>query len=226
MPRFHLTMQSRNAKTGPIPVSTSSPDTCPDACPLAGAGCYADGGPLAIFWRAVAAGRAGGDWESFLSAVRQIAPGALWRHNQAGDLPGAGDALDTDALDQLTAANAGRRGFTFTHKPLRDPAERAAVARANAGGFAVNLSANDLRHADELSALNIAPVVVLLPRDAAENTATPAGRRVVVCPATQRDDISCARCGLCARVDRPVIVGFPAHGARARRADAIARAVA
>ena len=37
----HLTLKSRNAKVGPIPVSTSSAATCRDMCPLKAKGCYA-----------------------------------------------------------------------------------------------------------------------------------------------------------------------------------------
>jgi hypothetical protein len=58
-------------------------------------------------------------------------------------------------------------------------------------------------------------VVVVLPSTTTANTTTPKGRTVVVCPATIRDDISCASCQLCQR-QRSVIVGFPAHGTRKR----------
>jgi hypothetical protein len=57
--------------------------------------------------------------------------------------------------------------------------------------------------------------------DATDNAMTPAGRKVVVCPATQRDDVSCATCALCAR-QRDVIVGFPAHGVAKKKAMAAA----
>ena len=59
------------------------------------------------------------------------------------------------------------------------------------------------------------PVVVVLPSNQTENTVTPKGRKVVVCPATQRDNVSCATCQLCQR-QRSTIVGFPAHGSRHR----------
>jgi len=225
-PLFHLTPKSANAKTGPIPVSTSSAVTCPDACGFkrtaAGvAGCYADGGPLGMHWRAVTEGRRGVDWSAFLLQVRAIAAGALWRHNQAGDLPGDNDTLDAAALRQLVDANAGRRGFTYTHKPMHTAAARAAVRNANARGFTVNLSADTLAQADTLSDLQIGPVVVVMPSDATSNTTTPAGRRVIVCPATQRDDVTCATCTACANAHRDVIIGFPAHGASAKRATAV-----
>ena len=100
------------------------------------------------------------------------------------------------------------------------------MADANAGGFTVNLSANTLAHADELAALAIGPVAVVLDATEGEraDAVTPAGRKVVTCPATYRDNVTCASCKLCAVADRKVIVGFPAHGFRAKKARAVAAA--
>ena len=48
---INLTLKSRNQKVGKVPVSTSGKQTCPDTCPLKESGaCYADGGPLSVFW--------------------------------------------------------------------------------------------------------------------------------------------------------------------------------
>ena len=41
---YHLTKVSSNRKTGPIPVSTTTSDSCPPTCSLKGAGCYAEQG--------------------------------------------------------------------------------------------------------------------------------------------------------------------------------------
>ena len=218
----HLTLVSRNVKTGPIPVSTTSAESCPTACPFNNAnGCYAASGPLAIHWRKVTNGLSGDSYGAFLDKVSRLMNGQLWRHNQAGDLIGEGDSLDVQALALLVKANKGKRGFTYTHKPLTLQAERDAIQEANKGGFTVNLSGNNLEHADTLADMDIGPVVVVLPHDATSNTVTPKGRKVVVCPATQRDDVSCASCGLCA-LQRDAIVGFPAHGPSKRKASAIA----
>jgi hypothetical protein len=225
---YHLTLKSRNVKTGPIPVSTSTAETCPTVCPfnhMNAGGCYAATGPLALHWRKVTEGKAGTSFDRFLAQVAALPDGQLWRHNAAGDLPGQGDDLDIMALSQLIQANRGKRGFAYTHKPLNDGHEQDMIAIANRNGFTINLSANNLSHADELAQLAIAPVVCVLPADATENTTTPQGRKVVVCPATQRDDVSCATCGLCARL-RDAIVGFPAHGNGKKKADAIARELA
>lgn len=222
----HLTPVSRNVKTGPIPVSTTSAESCPSACPFNNAnkgGCYAESGPLAIHWRKVTQGKSGDSFGIFLDKIARLPKGQLWRHNQAGDLIGQGDTLDVQALSLLVRANKGKRGFTYTHKPLATESERQAIAQANKEGFTVNLSGNNPSHADTLADMGIAPVTTVLPVDQTENTYTPKGRKIVVCPATQRDDVSCATCKLCAVASRDVIVGFPAHGTSKRKASDIAK---
>lgn len=221
----HLSLRSANEKTGPIPVSTTSAVTCPSACPLSQSGCYAKGGKLSMHWRAVTEGERGLPWDAFCDAVATLPAGTLWRHNQAGDLPGIGNRIDSRRLAELVVANAeaGAKGFTYTHKPMDSESNRRAVANANKAGFAVNLSADTLAEADELASLGIAPVVVVVPESAPEKLSTTSGRAVVVCPAQTRDDKTCADCGLCARINRAVIVGFRAHGAAKRRAEAVCR---
>ncbi len=223
--RAHLSMKSRNEKTGPIPVSTSEKKTCPDTCPLKGGPCYAESGPLRMFWDKVSDGRAGVLWPAFVEQIAAIKPGALWRHNQSGDLCGDGLHIDREALWDLVAANAGKRGFTYTHYNPALGRNGQAIAEANKGGFTINLSGNDLRHADYLAGFGIGPVTVILPMDAAKNETlkTPQGRKVVPCPATYRDDVTCQTCGLCAIAARDFIIGFPAHGKSKRKAEAIAK---
>lgn len=223
MTRFQINV-SGNRKTGPIPVSITTSDTCPDACPFKGAGCYAEGHWLGAYWRKLNDGRARSlDLEGFVDAIKAIAPGTLWRMNQAGDLPGENDRIDGEALARIAEANQGRRGFTYTHKPVGfasfDAVSNArAVDRANRAGLTINLSADNLAEADELSDLGIAPVVVVLPTNAPDKgNRTPAGRHVVVCPAQLRDEITCATCELCANGSRKSIVGFKAHGMSAKK---------
>lgn len=206
--QVHLTMKSANVKTGAIPVSTTTADSCPPSCPFKNSGCYADSGPLALHWSKVTAGDRGMPWAEFCDTIAALPAGQLWRHNQAGDLPGIGESVDPVALGQLVAANIGRRGFTYTHKHSSDALYW--VKHANAWGFTVNLSANDLQHADQLADTGC-PVVVVLPIDAPQQTVTPAGRKVITCPATYKENVSCETCQLCQR-QRDTIIGFPAHG--------------
>ncbi len=215
----HLTLKSSNAKTGPIPVSTSSAVTCSDACPFKKDGCYADSGPLALHWSKVTSGQRGFDWSAFLAKVRTFPAGQLWRHNQAGDLPGVGDKIDATALDELATANVGKRGFTYTHKPLT-PDNLSALRSANERGFVVNLSANSVSHADTLAKLGL-PVAAVVPADSPDRFTTPEGNRVVVCPAQRVDSLSCDKCRLCAKGNRGFIVGFRPHGTGAKRVQRI-----
>jgi ferredoxin len=220
--RIAFTRISANRKTGPIPVTMSEPSTCPDACPLKAAGCYAENGPQGRVWKRFARGRGGLDWDTFLSEIRKLPKHQLWRHNVAGDLAGPNSFLDAAALSALVQANKGRRGFTYTHKPIEGQAAYV-IARANHDGFTVNLSADTLTEADELAELGIAPVVVILPSEQTTATKTPAGRHVAICPAVLADDVTCASCGVCAIADRKSIIGFPSHGSGKRKASAIAR---
>lgn len=232
-----FTQVSGNAKTGPIPVSGSLATTCPPACPFApkagkANGCYAAYGPISWHWAKLNGGKVGVSWNQFLSSVRKLWKGSLWRHNQFGDLAGIGNAIDGKKLVDLTVANRGKMGFTYTHKPVltsqdktNAASNRKAIKAANAGGFTVNLSGNNPSHADDLKALGIGPVVCVVPEGTPKTSLTPGGNRIVVCPAQyEKSEITCQRCGFCQRQDRSVIVGFWAHGIGVKYAEGIAAA--
>jgi hypothetical protein len=139
-------------------------------------------------------------------------------------LAGDGKRLDATANFQLSEANKGKRGWTYTHYDvLSDDHNANVVEQMVKDGFVVNLSGNNLAHADDLYDKGIAPVTTVLPSTQLTNTTTPKGRKVVVCPAVIKDDVSCQSCGLCARL-RDAIVGFPAHGNGKKKADAVAMA--
>jgi hypothetical protein len=224
--KIHLTLISSNVKTGPIPVTTSEASTCSPECPFRDGSCYAKSGPLAIHWSKVSKGERGDSVDALAKQIRSFPRGQVWRHNQAGDLPGIGNVIDSGLLSKIVDANKGRRGFTYTHKPLEgeiNVSNRDAVKSANDNGFTINLSGNNLHHADRLVDLKAGPVVCVVP-DATENTFfTPAGRKGIICPAQQRDDITCANCQLCQRGSRSVIIGFRAHGTGRKKAEAIAK---
>ena len=227
-PLYHMTRVSGNVKTGPMPVSTSGEQTCPPACPYKNNdGCYAKSGPMRFHWQAISQGTRGHTWPEFLEIVATLPLKQLWRHNQAGDLSGLANEIDDGKLQELVTVNkkAGLHGFTYTHKPMWEDLDakipvsaktaarnREAVKKANQGGFTINLSADTLAEADRLAALDIGPVVVVLPQETPESLLTPEGRKVIVCPAQTRDRMTCVNCKLCANTDRDVIIGFQAHG--------------
>lgn len=196
-----------------VAVSTSSAITCPDTCAFKAKGCYASaGGPLAIHWRKVSEGSRGFSWGEFVKSVSELPKGWKFRHNQAGDLPGENEAIDSVKLGKLSQAIKNRKllAWTYTHKPLNKK-NVAAINSAIKNGFIINASADNLSQADKKKETGL-PVVVVLPQDSADTLFTPKGRKVVVCPAQTRENVSCASCMLCHKASRSVIVGFKAHG--------------
>jgi hypothetical protein len=223
-----LTLKSSNVKVGKIPVSTTTFKTCPNACPLKSQGCYAESGHLAMFWRKVTELKAGTTYQAFIQKIKELPVGTFWRHNQAGDLAGDQVTIDSKALKELIKANKGKKGFTYTHYDvIKNLINRKLVKESNLKGFTVNLSANNLEHADQLKALNIAPVATILDHTVngkeTKSVFTPKGNRVIVCPATYLDKVTCDSCRLCQISKRDFIIGFPAHGARKVKASTIAK---
>lgn len=219
--KYHFIRESGNRKTGPIPVTYSERETCPESCPHYRSDCYAEDYYTRLSWDKVP--QRGGELSALCESVAKLPAGQLWRMNVAGDLPGRGESVDPVALGQIVRANIGRRGFTYTHKKSADAITWA--KHATDWGFTVNLSADDAGEADILADLNSGPVVCIVPMDTPEKTQTPGGRSIVVCPAQTRDHVTCESCGLCARANRAVIVGFRAHGSKAKQTDSKARRV-
>lgn len=234
MTSHQITIRSGNRKTGPISTVIVDNKTCPDACPLKANGCYAEYSHVGALWQAISGAKPGDSIKHGKASIRVHSLSdlcraivddftRLWRYGVAGDLPGKGDRIDRRKLSLIVSANAVARklGFAYTHKPMTSKANREAIKDAIANGFTINLSGNNPKHADELADLGIAPVVTILPEHQTENTTTPKGRTIVVCPAVTQG-LTCLECKLCARANRTTIIGFPAHGAGKARASEVA----
>ncbi|HAA50406.1 MAG TPA: hypothetical protein DCE43_11855 [Planctomycetaceae bacterium] len=231
---------------GPIPITTSGRESCPDACALkriikAGGksttgGCYADAHPMAFHWDKVTHGARGTTDGAWRQVVRDLPDGAAWRDRQAGDQlpdPTDGERIDPVEIGKTVDANQGKRGWTYTHYDARHADNAQTIRAANRKGFTVNLSANSLSHADDLADLDAGPVATVVPLeqftiredghfDGPRSIKTPGGRTVSICPAQQHEKIRCVDCMLCQRGDRKTIVGFIPHGQSRKRVDAVA----
>ena len=208
--RVHITPRSSNAKTGPIPVTTSEESTCPSTCPFIGKGCYAKSGPLALHWRKVSAGERGTDWQGLCDFVKRLPDRQLWRHNQAGDLPHDDGQIDGSLLGELVRANKGKRGFTYTHHQLDVGFNTYHIATANQLGFTINVS-TESKDAAVAAFRKGLPAVVVVPSDDDDVVTYHDGVRFVQCPAQHRN-VTCAECGLCSQAKRKCVVMFKAHG--------------
>jgi hypothetical protein len=216
---YAFTRSSGNRKLWGIPVTTTGRQTCPDNCRLKKNGCYADQFPLSMHWNRLTEGE-GLSFLDMCKCIQQLPKFQLWRWAQAGDLPGDGTLIDHGAVEYLIEANKGKNGFGYTHYDPTLPRNKEAIKRANECGFTLNMSAETLEQADTYYDLYVGPVVVVLPKGQTENVETPDGRLVTVCPAS-KIDTTCSQCAICANSERSAIVGFPAHGNGAAKAEAI-----
>lgn len=207
--RVTVVPHSHNQKLGGIPAVLVTASTCPPSCRNYNAGCFGESHLLRKHWRDVEI--RGVPWDDMCEFVDRLPDDQLWRYATVGDMPGVGEAVNEKSLLLLISANVGKRGFTFSHK--RSQAALNAIKVANAMGFTINLSADNIAEADAFMDLGIGPVVATVPEDApAMGIYTDSGRQVLLCPATTRKGVTCATCGICARQNRKYIIGFRAHG--------------
>lgn len=218
--KFQFIAASSNRKTGPMPQTYTSRESCPESCPHYRSDCYAEDFYTRMVWNKVP--DRGLDLDALTARIKALPTGQIWRHNVAGDLPGEGETVDAYALGQIVKANRGKKGFTYTHK--KSPEALQWARHATAWGFTVNISADDAGEADKYAAQGL-PTVCIVPKDTPKHTTTPEGRPILVCPAQTTDYMTCALCQLCQKADRRQIIGFRAHGTRAKITDQKARRV-
>lgn len=201
---------SRNGKTGACAVTYRTAESCPPECPLRGAGCYARGRIFGIPAR-LGLEEDGSSYAAVRALVGTPADPPV-RANVCGDVLTAEGEPDRPYLAALAeVASSGRPVFTYTHAWRR-------LSPQDAPGVTVNASCDS---AEDISAAVAAgwPTVVTDTGDADTLIgSTVAGRRVVQCPAQDREGLTCAQCRLCARPERRSTVAFVVHGSGRRLA--------
>lgn len=219
--RFMVTERSSNQKTGPIVVTTTSRQSCPKSCELRGKGCYAEWGPLSVWWQRLSkpGSEFGLDFKQFLEKLRELPDDAVVRLNQAGDLPGRGRKLDRGRCRRIAKALGHVQwAWTYTHYPATE--HNLAVVREmeQIGGVVVNFS-----HERAEDVETRAPAVVIVPSLEETPGRLADGRRVVICPAQRSKNETCSSCLLCAKgSERRFVVGFLPHGTKAEQVRGLA----
>lgn len=204
-------IKSSNKKTGPIPVTYRTLDTCPTECafhPSKKGGCYATG---RLFGLAEKHGKADSDAEILAELVRFTPPRSAIRFNVTGDVV-LDDDVDFDHIEWLNDFARQRpdaKPILYSH----------AWRRLDPGwfDFPVNASCETVEDVRKARALGW-QTVITVPYDDDPLLGTPIDDSMVVrCPAEYRTGVDCATCQLCAK-DRSSTVAFTTHGASARRA--------
>jgi hypothetical protein len=226
--RYNLVKRSRNRKVGKdVPIVQDPRGTCWKGCPFKKV-CYGEQWPLGLQWDKVE--ECGAPIKTICDSIREMPEATRWRYADVGDLPGTDGAISEAGLRELVTANHGKHGWCYTHKPVLGNSKlaernRYLISWANSCGFAVNLSAEGWKQADRLADLEIGPVFTVLPHTLIVGSwrwsETPAGRRILRCPA-EWNGAQCSTCGgkkgpLCARQDRDYVIGVTSHGCNRNR---------
>jgi hypothetical protein len=207
---IHWVAVTADEKVGPVPVSYSPKETCPDTCSLKGGGCYAWGlFYLNILGKKVASGKLA---TSLTDALKNRAAVArIVRHRVAGD--SVGDVPGTiEECKEVEAAGLINVGYTHSWReepsqPLKqyfrascESVEEVMQARSNGWG-----------------------ATIIIDKDTSEEDIPynlPNGERAYLCPTQvegNKGKISCNTCTLCkitpATIRKTVI--FKTHGSAA-----------
>lgn len=208
----HIVARSGNAKTGVMPVTYRTSDTCPRSCPFlptsegGNGGCYGAGRIFGI------AGKYASQLsEADAAAKLQGAPkdAKYLRDRVVGDLVAPDGSFDHAYVASIArvAGDAGLVPYGYTHAwPTMTTGD---VERVADTGYVLNASCETEADIERAVSLGMPTVVA---RDDWEDGDVVAGRRIVTCPAQTREDVTCASCGLCAKPNRAATVRFLLHG--------------
>lgn len=212
--RYHYTPHSKNKKLGGIPATIFPRKFCSNVtCAFRGNGCYAENFPMSRLWNKISDGTWGDDFDTFLAKLRTIPYGQLWRHAQAGEAP-------IEAFLPVARAARRARGFGYTHHQCT-PESTKLLKDCAALNLRINYSCDTLEEADRVVAAGMPAVTVLESSEGRVAFDSPAGNRVVVCPNSRNERVTCATCQLCYERKAGIVIGFPAHGTKVKAADLV-----
>jgi len=223
---FNINYSSGNKKTGAIPVTRSSRNTCPASCGQRGP-CYGLNAPMVWHWEDRTS-QPQGEYLRDLHTIplfrswRDMCAPAVVRLREVGDyppLPSDGSVIDFHFAHAEAGILAGRYVIVFTHYEVNYPNLTLADSMSAKYKIHINFSCDT---AAQVAALpeGINAVVVT---KGLNKVGYIGSRKVVQCPAeyAEYNKVTCSQCGnghpLCAR-KRDYLIGFNLHGGRSKYA--------
>lgn len=212
----NVVAESGNVKTGPITVTTRGIGTCPSTCPFLDAD----------QWKANGCYGAGRIWYQANKAAHDVvdlpAATTLIRDRIVGDItvPEAGDdRIDWEYVKAVQTWAASRNSTVFGYTHATSLMDQCASWEWDVlfPDYTMNISCH--------TTAQVADVIgqgwdaVISSDDVAQGDMV-GDKRIVRCPAVDRDDVTCKSCGLCAKRDRKAIIWFPLHGTQVKKAQA------
>lgn len=210
------TARSGNRKTGNVPTAfvgatrEESKASC-KGCPLLDQGCYAHSGQVAIGHTSAikAYGRRSARYTLPAALAKRHRGARMVRVSAIGDVGLSGPDVASTIKETIRAAGLALVGYTHHWRnPAAAPWKGALLA-----------SCETAEQADQALAAGWRASVVT-PEGLPRSYQTPAGNRVVQCPATlaKGKSIQCNTCRLCDGSKSGPIIAFPVHGGSKRQA--------
>ena len=203
---------SKNAKTGPVSATYASQSSCPTVCPLRGAGCYAESGPMAFTTRRLNRHVATVDETAReeADAIDTLTGSYPLRVHVVGDCPTDSAARTVSAAVERYVNRGGQSAWTYTH------AWRTVERESWGESIAVRASCESLADVRAAKARGYSTAMVVAEHPADGRAYTAGGIKIIPCPEQTRG-IACVDCRLCWR-ESDATIAFAIHGAGKNKA--------
>jgi hypothetical protein len=187
---------SRNKKTGPVAATYAAQSSCPQSCPMLGAGCYAERGRVALVHRRFGTAKPVEVARAEAESIRSLRPlpGLPLRLHVVGDCPDDESAQIVSAAAASYERSGGGRAWTYSH------AWRS-VARASWGRVSVLASLHSADEGRDAIGRGYAPALVVEAFPGGHSSWIEAGIRWIACPEQRTGRRDCASCRLCFDAD-------------------------
>lgn len=215
--KYSFVANSHNKKTGAMPVTSTSMDSCPLSCALY-ADCYGKSGHTRIHWNKLE--KIGIDYNQLMNLINALKKKTAIRFNVVGDLAYANGIIDATKLLKLSNVVKNRMldMILYTHHSIDNVLNVQALKLAFDKGLYVNISCENVEKAKKALSYGLNAVLVV-PIDTLEKHKKIDDIHLVHCPAEYKPHIQCVNCMLCGknRVQNRIVVAFTAHGTTKKR---------
>jgi hypothetical protein len=213
---YQFVANSHNKKTGSMPVTSTSSNSCPLTCGLY-KDCYGKSSYTRIQWDKL--DKKGIDFNQLINLINSLRKNSPIRFNVVGDLTNNDGIVDATKLIKLanTVKNRDLDMILYTHLELSYLNVKS-FQLAFSKGLNINISCEAIDKAKK--ALNYGlNTVIVLPIGSINKVLKIDDLIVVRCPNEYNAKIQCVKCMLCSkdRVEKRVVVAFTAHSTSKKR---------
>jgi len=213
---YQFVANSHNKKTGAMPVTSTSSNSCPLTCGLYN-DCYGKSSYTRIQWDKL--DKKGIDFNQLINLINSLRKNSPIRFNVVGDLVNNDGIVDSTKLIKLanTVKNRALDMIIYTHLELCYLNVKA-FQLAFSKGLNINISCETIEKAKKALNYGLNSVIVL-PMGSINKVLKIDDLIIVRCPNEYNSKIQCVNCMLCSkdRIKKRVVVAFTAHSTTKKR---------